>query len=290
LRTIAKEFTEEAASLDQQIQKVAGHEFKVNSPQQLQTVLFDELGLTAVKKIKSGYSTDASSLEAIQDEHKIIALILRYREVEKLRGTYGAPLIDAVQSDGRIHATFHQMVARTGRLSSDGPNLHNIPVRSKEGRRLRYAFVPKRGVAVGGLGLQPDRTTDPRAPLTGLGLTGGVRVPRRRAPHDRVLGLRRRAGRRDERTTGTGQGRLLRSRYAWRPRLSRRLGVPVSVAKEVMDKYFAGFPSLRAYMDQTIKDIRSEGLLAHRVRAHSARSAISRRRPARSARRPSARR
>src|ERR1035441_3855625 len=145
LRTIAAEFTQEVATLNAQIQKVAGHEFKVNSPQQLQTVLFDEMGLTAVKKIKSGYSTDASSLEAIQDEHKIIALILRFREVDKLRGTYGAPLIDAVQSDGRIHATFHQMVARTGRLSSDGPNLHNIPVRSKEGRRVRYAFIPSEG-------------------------------------------------------------------------------------------------------------------------------------------------
>ena len=131
--------------LEAEIQKVAGHEFKVNSPQQLQVVLFDELGLTAVKKIKSGYSTDAASLEAIEDEHRIVSLILRYREIEKLRSTYGAPLIDAVEDDGRIHAMFTQVVARTGRLSSENPNLHNIPVRSLEGRRLRYAFVPTEG-------------------------------------------------------------------------------------------------------------------------------------------------
>ncbi len=145
LRTIAGEFAAEAKALDAEIQEVAGHEFKVNSPQQLQAVLFDELHLTPGKKIKSGYSTDAASLEAILDEHRIVPLILRYREVEKLRSTYGAPLIDTVGPDGRIHATFSQVVARTGRLSSENPNLHNIPVRSSEGRRLRYAFVPTEG-------------------------------------------------------------------------------------------------------------------------------------------------
>jgi DNA polymerase-1 len=260
LRTIAKEFTEEAASLDKQIQKVAGHEFKVNSPQQLQTVLFDEMGLTAVKKIKSGYSTDASSLEAIQDEHKIIALILRYREVEKLRGTYGAPLIDAVQSDGRIHATFHQMVARTGRLSSDGPNLHNIPVRSKEGRRLRYAFLPSEGweLAVSDYNQIELRILAHLSQDSGLLAAFASNEDVHRtiaasvfggAPAD-VLAEQR------EQAKAVSYG-LAYGMEAFG--LSRRLGVPVSVAKEIMDKYFSGFPSLRAYMDQTIKDIRAKG-------------------------------
>ena len=260
LRTIAKEFTEEAASLDKQIQKVAGHEFKVNSPQQLQTVLFDEMGLTAVKKIKSGYSTDASSLEAIQDEHKIIALILRYREVEKLRGTYGAPLIDAVQSDGRIHATFHQMVARTGRLSSDGPNLHNIPVRSKEGRRLRYAFLPSEGweLAVSDYNQIELRILAHLSQDSGLlaAFASNEDVHRTIAASvfggapDDVLAEQR------EQAKAVSYG-LAYGMEAFG--LSRRLGVPVSVAKEIMDKYFSGFPSLRAYMDQTIKDIRAKG-------------------------------
>ena len=260
LRTIAKEFTEEAASLDKQIQKGAGHEFKVNSPQQLQTVLFDEMGLTAVKKIKSGYSTDASSLEAIQDEHKIIALILRYREVEKLRGTYGAPLIDAVQSDGRIHATFHQMVARTGRLSSDGPNLHNIPVRSKEGRRLRYAFLPSEGweLAVSDYNQIELRILAHLSQDSGLLAAFASNEDVHRtiaasvfggAPAD-VLAEQR------EQAKAVSYG-LAYGMEAFG--LSRRLGVPVSVAKEIMDKYFSGFPSLRAYMDQTIKDIRAKG-------------------------------
>ena len=260
LRTIAKEFTEEAASLDKQIQKVAGHEFKVNSPQQLQTVLFDEMGLTAVKKIKSGYSTDASSLEAIQDEHKIVALILRYREVEKLRGTYGAPLIDAVQPDGRIHATFHQMVARTGRLSSDGPNLHNIPVRSKEGRRLRYAFVPSEGweLAVSDYNQIELRILAHLSQDSGLLAAFASNEDVHRtiaasvfggAPAD-VLAEQR------EQAKAVSYG-LAYGMEAFG--LSRRLGVPVSVAKEIMDKYFSGFPSLRAYMDRTIKDIRAKG-------------------------------
>jgi len=260
LRAIFKEFTEEVASLDKEIQKVAGHEFKVNSPQQLQTVLFDEMGLTTVKKIKSGYSTDAASLEAIQDEHKIIPLILRYREVDKLRGTYGAPLIDAVQSDGRIHATFQQMVARTGRLSSDGPNLHNIPVRSKEGRRLRYAFLPSEGweMAVSDYNQIELRILAHLSQDSGLLAAFASNEDVHRtiaasvfgcAPGDVVAEQR-------EQAKAVSYG-LAYGMEAFG--LSRRLGVPVSVAKEIMDKYFSGFPSLRAYMDQTIKDIRAKG-------------------------------
>ena len=260
LRTIAKEFTEEATSLDKRIQKVAGHEFKVNSPQQLQSVLFDEMGLPAVKKIKSGYSTDASSLEAIQDEHKIIPLILRYREVEKLRGTYGSPLIDAVQDDGRIHATFHQMVARTGRLSSDGPNLHNIPVRSKEGRRLRYAFVPSEGwqMAVSDYNQIELRILAHLSQDSGLlaAFASHEDVHRTIAASVFALSPGDVSPEQREYAKAVSYG-LAYGMEAFG--LSRRLGVPVSAAKEIMDKYFAGFPSLRAYMDQTIKDIRAQG-------------------------------
>jgi DNA polymerase-1 len=260
LRTIAAEFTQEVATLNAEIQKVAGHEFKVNSPQQLQTVLFDELGLTAVKKIKSGYSTDAQSLEAIQDEHKIIPLILRYREVEKLRGTYGAPLIDAVASDGRIHATFHQTVARTGRLSSDNPNLHNIPVRSKEGRRLRYAFVPTKGweLAVADYNQIELRILAHLSQDIGLLAAFASNEDVHRTIAGSVFGLPVGEVTHEQRE----QAKAVSYGLAYGMEafgLSQRLGVPVSAAKEVMDKYFAGFPSLRAYMDSTIKEIRSQG-------------------------------
>ncbi|MHB1088385.1 MAG: DNA polymerase I [Acidimicrobiales bacterium] len=260
LRAIAEEFAKEASSLDAQIQKVAGHEFKVNSPQQLQSVLFEEMGLTPVKKIKSGYSTDASSLEAIQDEHKIVALILRYREVEKLRSTYGAPLIDAVASDGRIHALFNQTVARTGRLSSENPNLHNIPVRSQEGRRLRYAFVPSEGwqLAVADYNQIELRILAHLSQDSGLlaAFATNEDVHRTIAASVFAVASSEVSHEQREQAKAVSYG-LAYGMEAYG--LSQRLGVPVSTAKEIMDKYFAGFPSLRAYMDSTIKEIRAKG-------------------------------
>src|SRR4051794_35435889 len=143
LRALNDELATEAVRLEKEIQEAAGVEFKVNSTPQLRTVLFDKLGLAPQKKTKTGFSTDAASLEKIRDQHPIIDLLLRYREVEKLRSTYGEGLVGEVNNKtGRIHATFNQTVARTGRLSSDKPNLHNIPVRTEEGRRFRRAFVP----------------------------------------------------------------------------------------------------------------------------------------------------
>ena len=120
-------------------------QFAVNSTPQLREVLFDKLGLTPQKRTKTGYSTDAQTLEKLRGEHPIVESLLRYREVEKLRSTYGETLLAEVAPDGRIHATFNQTVARTGRLSSDQPNLHNIPVRSKEGRQIRECFIPAEG-------------------------------------------------------------------------------------------------------------------------------------------------
>ncbi len=131
--------------LRDEIWKDAGEEFNVNSTPQLREVLFDRLGLTPQKKTKTGFSTDAASLEKLLGEHPIIEHLLQYREVEKLRSTYGTGLLAEVQADGRIHATFNQTVARTGRLSSDAPNLHNIPVRSEVGRAFRKAFVAADG-------------------------------------------------------------------------------------------------------------------------------------------------
>jgi DNA polymerase-1 len=260
LRAIAAEFTQEANSLDSEIQRVAGHEFKVNSPQQLQTVLFDELGLSTVKKIKSGFSTDAQSLEAIVDEHKIIALILRYREVEKLRSTYGAPLIDAVGADGRIHATFHQTVARTGRLSSENPNLHNIPVRSQEGRRLRYAFVPAEGweLAVADYNQIELRILAHLSQDTGLLAAFASNEDVHRTIASSVFGVPLAEVSHEQRE----QAKAVSYGLAYGMEsfgLSQRLGVPVSSAKDIMEKYFAGFPNLRAYMDNVIKEIRAKG-------------------------------
>ena len=260
LRTIAAEFTREAERLDAEIQQVAGHPFKVNSPQQLQGVLFTELGLTPGKKIKTGFSTDATTLEAIADQHAIVPLVLRYREVEKLRSTYGAPLIDAVGADGRIHALFHQTVARTGRLSSENPNLHNIPVRTPEGRRLRYAFVPSAGwtLAVADYNQIELRILAHLSQDSGLlaAFESHEDVHRTIAASVFAVAPDQVTHEQREQAKAVSYG-LAYGMEAFG--LSQRLGVSVGAAKEVMEKYFAGFPTLRHYMEDTIKEVRSQG-------------------------------
>src|SRR5947209_18823915 len=135
----------EVRRLEKEIQDDAGETFVVNSTQQLRRILFEKLALQPQKRTKTGYSTDAASLEKLRGQHDIIDKLLRYREVEKLRSTYGESLLAEVGDDERIHATFNQTVARTGRLSSDRPNLHNIPIRTEEARRIRRAFIPSTG-------------------------------------------------------------------------------------------------------------------------------------------------
>ena len=146
LQAIADSLKASVATLQAEVQECAGHEFNVNSTPQLRTVLYEEIGLTPGKKTKTGFSTDAQTLESLRGAHPIIdASLLPYREVEKLRSTYGESLLAEVQADGRIHASFGQTVARTGRISSDRPNLHNIPVRTELGKQFRRAFVPAEG-------------------------------------------------------------------------------------------------------------------------------------------------
>ena len=135
-------FMQEVARETTAAHQEAGHEFNIGSPKQLQVVLFDELNLPKTKKIKTGFTTDAESLEwlSMKTSHPILAHLLRIRETSKLLTTVDG-LLAAIQTDGRIHSTFQQTVAATGRLSSTDPNLQNIPVRTEEGRRIRDCFI-----------------------------------------------------------------------------------------------------------------------------------------------------
>jgi len=146
LETLAEFFQGEVARETKAAHKSVGHEFNVASPKQLQVVLFNELNLPKTKKIKTGYTTDAESLDWLHQKtgHPVLTSLLRIRETKKL-GTTVEGLIAEIDKDGRIHTHFAQTVAATGRLSSTGPNLQNIPVRTEEGRRIRNCFTVGKG-------------------------------------------------------------------------------------------------------------------------------------------------
>ena len=142
LQELEAHFAGEVKSAAQSAYAAVGREFNLGSPKQLQELLFGELGLPKTKKIKTGYTTDADALQWLhaQNPHPVLEHLLRHRDVAKLKSTVDG-LLKSVADDGRIHTTFNQTVAATGRLSSTDPNLQNIPIRTEEGRRIRRAFV-----------------------------------------------------------------------------------------------------------------------------------------------------
>lgn len=145
LAALSEELGGRIAVIEKEIYSLVGYEFNLNSPKQLGVALFEKLGLPARKKTKSGYSTNAEVLESLRDAHPAVSLLLEYRQLAKLKSTYADGLQECIAKDGRIHSTFNQTEARTGRISSLEPNLQNIPVRTDEGKRLREYFVAPEG-------------------------------------------------------------------------------------------------------------------------------------------------
>jgi DNA polymerase-1 len=141
LEVLDREFGAEISRLEQEIYVDVGHDFNLGSPKQLEQILFFELNLPKGRRTKTGYSTDASVLEELRPAHPMIDKLLEWRVYTKLRSTYVEALPSLIASDGRLHTTFHQAVASTGRLSSSDPNLQNIPIRTELGRKIRRAFV-----------------------------------------------------------------------------------------------------------------------------------------------------
>ena len=148
IKSYSSELDERIKELTHDIYALARTEFNINSPKQLGEVLFVKMGIPSKKKTKSGYSTNAEVLEALRYDYPIVDLILKYRRLSKLKSTYCEGLLSAIGNDGRIHSTFNQTEARTGRISSLEPNLQNIPVRTEEGKRFREFFVAKEGFAL----------------------------------------------------------------------------------------------------------------------------------------------
>jgi DNA polymerase-1 len=261
LTAIRDRLTEETVSLTKSLHQIAGREFNVNSPTQLREILYTEHGLTPGKKTKTGFSTDAATLEKLHDAWpEFIGPLLRFREVEKLRSTYGEGLLSEVATDDRIHATFNQTVARTGRLSSDQPNLHNIPVRTDEGRVFRTAFTAGDGCSL----LVADynqielRCIAHLAADPGLISAFAAGEDIHQATASRVFGVKPDDVTHEQRS----KAKMVSYGLAYGMEaygLSQRLSIGVDEAATILNAYFAAFPNVKKYMDDTIHAARQSG-------------------------------
>ncbi len=240
--------------------EAAGEDFNINSTKQLREILFDKLGLTPQKKTKTGYSTDAATLEKLRDDHAMVDLLLQYREVEKLRSTYGEGLVAEVGPGDRIRATFNQTVARTGRLSSDKPNLHNIPVRSERGRNFRRAFVAGPGQTL----LIADYNQIELRCIAHLaedpGLIGAFEAGDdiHNATASRIFDVKAE----DVTVEQRSKAKMVSYGLAYGMEsygLGQRLGIPTGEAQVILDAYFVAFPAVRKYMDDTVAEARQRG-------------------------------
>ena len=260
LEQIRDELDTEAEELRDQVLADAGRPINVNSPKQLAEVLFEDLGLTPTKRTKTGFSTDAQSLEKLRGEHPIVDHLLGYREVEKLRSTYGVGLLAEIGPDERIRATFNQTVARTGRLSSDAPNLHNIPVRSERGRVFRTAFVAPEGCEL----LVADYDQIELRCIAHLAEDPGL-IAAFEAGDDIHTATAARIFDIDPSEVGVEKrstAKMVSYGLAYGMEaygLAQRLNIATGEAAEILDAYFEAFPSVRDYMDRTVAEARSKG-------------------------------
>ncbi|MTV26108.1 DNA polymerase I [Nitriliruptoraceae bacterium ZYF776] len=248
--------------LEREVHDHAGHPFNVGSGLQLQTVLFDELGLPKTRRIKTGYTTDAQALKNLVGSHPIVEAIMEWREVSKLLTTYVdalPPLVDP--TTGRIHTTLSQTIAATGRLSSSNPNLQNIPVRRQEGREIRKAFVPGEGFAqllvadYSQIELRimahlsgDEGLLDAFASREDVHATTAAKVFD--LPLDAVDGPLR------DRAKAVNYGLA----YGLTPfGLGQQLGIPPDEASEIVDAYFARFPKVRSFLEQAVVAATNDG-------------------------------
>lgn len=251
----------EIARLEKLAHELAGQEFNVGSPRQLETILFDELDLPSVKKTKTARSTDASVLEELAPLHPLPAAILEHRMLTKLKGTYLDGLREAVNPEtGRVHTRYNQAVAATGRLSSSDPNLQNIPIRTEMGRRVRDAFVP----AEGNLLLSADYSQIELRVLAHLSqdpelidaYTKEEDVHRRTAAA--LFGGTPAEVSREQR----GQGKTVnfaviygQTKFA----LARNLGITKTEAQGYIDAFFERYAGVKRFMDEIVAEAHQTG-------------------------------
>lgn len=247
-------------SLEKNIYELAGEAFNINSPKQLGVILFEKLKLPFAKKTKTGYSTSADILEKLRGEHPIIAMILEYRQLTKLKSTYADGLAVYIMEDGRIHGKFHQTIAATGRISSTDPNLQNIPIRMELGRQIRKVFIPEEDYVF----LDADYSQIELRVLAHLSEDERLINAYREAkdihritasevfhtPFDEVTSLQR------SNAKAVNFGIVYGiSSFG----LGQDLNITRKEAETYIDKYFATYPKIKAYLDRIVTDAKKDG-------------------------------
>jgi len=260
LRGLGDELTVSIQTIEAEIYRLAGEPFNINSQRQLGDVLFSRLGLPAVKKTKTGFSTDAETLETLLPLHPIVDKVLTYRQLVKIQSTYVEGLLPLIRENGRIHTTYHQTVTATGRLSSSDPNLQNIPVRLPLGRRVRGVFIPSPGRTL----LAADYSQIELRVLAHLSSDANLiqafldkeDIHRRTASEIFNIPIA------DVDATWRSRAKAVNfgiiygiSDYG----LSRDTGVSRLDAKDYIERYYQRYPDLKRYFDSVIEGARENG-------------------------------
>ena len=261
IRAYGEELKMMEEDLRQRIYSYAGEEFNIGSPKQLGEVLFEKMGLPSYKKTKTGYSTDAETLQKLLNKHPIIEDILEYRQVSKLRSTYAEGLVKAVSEDGRIHSVLNQTGTATGRLSSSEPNLQNIPVKTELGRKFRKYFVPENDdyVLIDAdysqieLRLLAHIADDEKMIQSFL---SGEDIHTMTASQVFAVAPEMVTGELRKRAKAVNFGIMYGiGEYS----LSEDLGISRAAAKEYINNYFEKFPKIREYLDRVKETAKRDG-------------------------------
>ena len=260
LEDLKENIDKDIEKITEEIYELAGSEFNINSTKQLGEVLFKDLDLPVIKKTKTGFSTNAQVLEKLRDKHQIIPKIERYRELFKLRSTYIEGLEKSIDEDGRIRSTFRQNIAATGRLSSQDPNLQNLPIKTDEGRLIRKAFRAEEGKIL----IDADYSQIELRILASLSgdrhmidaFKDGVDIHTKTASKVFHTDLDKVTKRQRSEAKAVNFGIIYGiSDYG----LSQNLNIPRKEAKEYIDNYMASYPSIKEYMDSIVEKAKEDG-------------------------------
>jgi DNA polymerase-1 len=262
LESMEGEMEAEIEKLEEESYDLAGERFNLNSPQQLSRILFDVLDLPPVKKTKTGYATDVHVLTTLKELHPIAGLLLRYRELSKLKNTYISALPRLIDPDtGRLHASFNQAVTATGRLSSSNPNLQNIPIRTPLGRKIRKAFLP---TSEGGVILAADYSQIELRVMAHLSQDRGLirafeeDLDIHASTASEVFGVSLDQVTPEQRTRAKAINFGII--YGISPYgLAEQLGIDQEEAETYIREYFQRYPQVRAFLDSQVRDAARNG-------------------------------